>query len=269
MSDVEYRLEQLAEQAGSEVSQLMGRGDYYRERGENTQALKNYVLALEAYANYAKRKSEVISVSVAIQTRYDNPNAGIIFSQTLFELFFLLKLISDFYNPDSIVRVYLESRLVQISNELDEYEQVLDRNDLEKYGNIKSYARAVESNVRQHQDLLSSLNPIKEESDEVFKTIRKVLSKISSEKICPLTLEDSGCFIATAVYGDYFHADIDTFREFRDRVLMKTFLGGLLVKVYYKIGPQAARYVSSRFYTKKILKFLLEHLASVIRSLKR
>jgi hypothetical protein len=155
---------------------------------------------------------------------------------------------------------------VQISKKLDEYERVFDGEALEKYGNIKDYARSLESSVRQHQDQLSSLKPLKDESDELFKTIRKALSDISSQKICPLSLEESGgCFIATAVYSDYFHPDIDTFREFRDNVLMKSFLGCLLVKVYYNIGPKAARYVSSRLYIKKIVRLFLEHLADTIR----
>jgi hypothetical protein len=268
MSDVEYQLEKIAEAAYSEVTRLMERGNYYRERKENSQALNNYVLALEAYANYASKRSKVISISVAVDTQDVNPtNAALVFSQTLFDLCYLLKIISDFYNTDSIVRVYLESRLVQISKKLDEYERVFDGEDLTRYGNIKDYARSLESSVRQHQERLSSLKPLKEESDELFKTIRKALSDISSQKICPLKLEESdGCFIATAVYSDYFHPDIDTFREFRDNVLMKSFLGCLLVKVYYKIGPKVARYVTSRLYIKKIIRLFLEHLADTIRS---
>ncbi len=267
MSDVEYQQVKRAEAAYSEVTRLIERGDYYRERKENSQALNNYVLALEAYANYASQRSEVISISVAVDTRNVNPTkAGLVFSRTLFDLFSLLNIISDYYNTDSIVRLYIESRIVQISKKLDEYERVFDGEDLEKYGNIKDYARSLESSVRQHQDQLSSLKPLKDESDELFKTIRKALSDISSQKICPLSLEESGgCFIATAVYSDYFHPDIDTFREFRDNVLMKSFLGCLLVKVYYNIGPKAARYVSSRLYIKKIVRLFLEHLADTIR----
>lgn len=245
----------------------MERAAYYKERGENAQALNNYIGALKAYVGYAKAKSEIISVSVAIST--GQTQGEIILSETLFELFGLLQLISDFYKSDSIVTAYLESRLVQIYQRLDQYEKVFDKNNLQEYETIADYVRLIQSNVNKNKERLSTLKPIKEESDEVLKIIRKALSDISGTKVCPLNLEESGgCFIATAVYLDYFHTDLDTFREFRDNVLMKNSLGCLMVKVYYKVGPQVAQYVSSQLYLKKILRFFLENMASGIRSRK-
>ena len=268
MSDIEYQLQQMAEQAGNEVSRLIGRGDYYSDRGENAEALKNYISALKAYANYAKRKSEIISVSVAISTQdIDRTNAQIIFSQTLFELFTLLKLISDLCKSDSILRVYLESRLVKISAKLDEYERVFDENELKKYENIRNYARSVESNVHQHKDLLNSLKPIKEESNEALKIIRESLSEISSAKICPLTLEESGgCFIATAAYSTPTHPDLDTFRAFRDEKLLTHWIGNKLVKIYYQLSPSVAEYINQKPRIKRFVRRQLESLATWMRN---
>ncbi|MDT9275816.1 MAG: hypothetical protein P5680_14565 [Limnospira sp. PMC 737.11] len=268
-SDIEYRLEQNANQAGEEVARLMGRGDYYKERDDDAQALKNYISALEAYAIYARLKSQIIAVSVAISTQDVNPNnARIVFSQTLFELFNLLYLISDFYNSNSIVKVYLQSKLVQIAEQLDEYEPVFDEQELNRYSNIKDYAESVKSNVLKNQDNLQNLQPIKEESNESLKTIRKALSDISSEKICPLSLESSGgCFIATAAYSTSIHPDLDTFRKFRDRSLLTNPWGRLFVSVYYQVGPQIAQYVNRSFYLKKIVRLWLEKLASFMRML--
>lgn len=269
MSDVDYQLQKNAEQAGEEVFRLMGRGDYYKERDDNDQALKNYISALEAYGTYARLKSQIIAVSVAIRMQYENPtNAGIVFSQTLFELFNLLYLISDFYGSDSVVKVYLQSKLVEIAENLDKYEPVFDEKELNRYGNIKDYAKSVNSDVLQNKEILGNLKPIKEESDESFKTIRKALSEISSQEICPLTLEESGggCFVATAAYSSSSHPDLDTFRKFRDRTLLTSPFGRLLVSVYYQISPQLAQYVNRSFYLKKIVRFLLEKLASFMRS---
>ncbi|WP_413164278.1 CFI-box-CTERM domain-containing protein [Capilliphycus salinus ALCB114379] len=267
-SDIEYMLKQNADRAREEVVRLMGRGDFYKERKDYTQALKNYISALEAYAIYAKFKSEVIAVSVAISTQDVNPtNAGIVFSQTLFDLFNLLYLISGFYNSDSIVKVYLESKLVQIAEQLDEYEPVFDEKELSRYGNIKDYAKSVNSNVLKNQEKLSNLQPIKEESNESLKTIRKALSDISSEKICPLSLEErGGCFVATAAYSSSNHPDLDTFRQFRDRTLLTNPTGRLLVSVYYQIGPQLAQFVNGSLPLKKLVRFLLEKLASFMRN---
>ncbi len=269
MSDVDYQLQKNAEQAGEEVSRLMGRGDYYKERDDNNQALKNYISALEAYAIHARLKSQIIAVSVAISTQNVNPNnARIVFSQTLFELFNLLYLISGFYDSDSIVKIYLQSKLVQIADQLDKYEPVFNEQELNRYGNIKDYAKSVNSKVIQNQEKLSNLQPIKEESDEFFKTIRKALSEISSQEICPLTLEEAGggCFVATAAYSSSSHPDLDTFRKFRDRTLLTSPFGRLLVSMYYQIGPQLAQYVNRSLYLKKIVRFLLYKLASFMKS---
>lgn len=100
-----------------------------------------------------------------------------------------------------------------------------------------------------------------------MKDIRKALSDISSAKICPLSLEDSGgCFVATAAYSSSNHPDLDTFRKFRDRILLTNPFGRLFVSLYYQIGPQLAQYVNGSLYLKNIVRFLLEKLASFMRS---
>lgn len=106
--------------------------------------MKNYISALKAYVIYAGFRSNVSAVAVALYTRIEDPtSAGIVFSQTLFDLFHLLYLISGFYNSDSLVGIYLQSKLVQIAEKLDEYEPVFDEKQLKRYGNIKDYAKSV------------------------------------------------------------------------------------------------------------------------------
>lgn len=49
-----------------------------------------------------------------------------------------------------------------------------------------------------------------------------------------------GCYIATAVYGDYDAPQVLTLRRFRDDVLMESVLGRAFVRVYYKLSPPVA-----------------------------
>ncbi len=51
----------------------------------------------------------------------------------------------------------------------------------------------------------------------------------------------SGCYIATAVYGDYEHENVRLFRGFRDKVLLNSILGRIFVRVYYAVSPSLAR----------------------------
>ncbi len=51
----------------------------------------------------------------------------------------------------------------------------------------------------------------------------------------------SGCFVATACYGDYNAAEVLVLRNYRDNVLLKTNLGRFAVDVYYIISPPIAR----------------------------
>jgi hypothetical protein len=56
----------------------------------------------------------------------------------------------------------------------------------------------------------------------------------------------AGCFIATATYGSKLHPDVQTLREFRDNVLLKTGWGRALVDFYYRHSPDLACYIAER-----------------------
>ncbi|MEW6026174.1 MAG: PQQ-binding-like beta-propeller repeat protein [Planctomycetota bacterium] len=52
-----------------------------------------------------------------------------------------------------------------------------------------------------------------------------------------------GCFIATAVYGNYNHPNVLVLRNFRDNCLLTNALGRRFVDLYYKISPPVAEYL--------------------------
>jgi len=65
------------------------------------------------------------------------------------------------------------------------------------------------------------------------------------------------CFVATAVYGDSNAPQVQTLREFRDRVLMESDIGRLLVDFYYSGAG------------RKTADFIKNHLPSTIPAIRR
>lgn len=53
-----------------------------------------------------------------------------------------------------------------------------------------------------------------------------------------------GCFIATAVYGDFNAPEVVSLRRWRDQVLSTTILGRAVIEFYYCISPPIARYLA-------------------------
>jgi hypothetical protein len=67
-----------------------------------------------------------------------------------------------------------------------------------------------------------------------------------------------GCFIATAVYPSNC-VQLQTFRNFRDNVLLRNRIGKYLVHFYYRVSPKIADYIKDKKIVKKfILYFILE-----------
>jgi hypothetical protein len=52
--------------------------------------------------------------------------------------------------------------------------------------------------------------------------------------------DQSGCYIATACYGDFNSPEVLFFRQYRDNVLIKNSLGKFLVRLYYIFSPKVA-----------------------------
>jgi hypothetical protein len=70
-------------------------------------------------------------------------------------------------------------------------------------------------------------------------------------------VEESDCFVATAVYGNANAPQVEALREFRDNVLMQSKVGKAFVNFYYGGAGE------------KTANFIREHLPSAISPIKK
>ncbi|OQA63557.1 MAG: hypothetical protein BWY38_03155 [Ignavibacteria bacterium ADurb.Bin266] len=87
-----------------------------------------------------------------------------------------------------------------------------------------------------------------------------VLNKVTSTTEPPKAQSNSseGCFIATAVFGNYEHPVVREFRFFRDTTLSKYKIGKSAIAAYYRISPSLVPIISSKPFAS--VKFLLKGL---------
>jgi hypothetical protein len=72
------------------------------------------------------------------------------------------------------------------------------------------------------------------------------------------TAKKSGCYIATAVYGDYNAPQVAALRHYRDAVLLKTIAGRIIVKLYYSISPGIAAWLTSTVMFNATVRMVLD-----------
>ena len=72
-----------------------------------------------------------------------------------------------------------------------------------------------------------------------------------------------GCFIATAAYGSELAPELDHLRDLRDRYLLATFTGSLLVEVYYRVSPPVADWLRQRPHARGVVRAALVPVVAV------
>lgn len=75
---------------------------------------------------------------------------------------------------------------------------------------------------------------------------------------------NTGCFIATAVYGGHDSPETLVLRRFRDRVLMRSATGRTFVSAYYKMSPAVAAWLERCPGAKRPVRYLLTRLVALI-----
>jgi hypothetical protein len=96
------------------------------------------------------------------------------------------------------------------------------------------------------------------------------LELVSSSTETLLVEEESRCIIATVTYGSELSPEVQFLRNFRDKIVLKTFAGSsfmmLFNRWYYSFSPQVARAIEENNIVQRPLKVLLRPLLGVLRA---
>ena len=80
--------------------------------------------------------------------------------------------------------------------------------------------------------------------------------------------KNTGCYIATAIYGSYEAPEVRVLRKFRDEVLQQSFLGRLFITTYYQLSPPVAERLKGAKRSNQFVKSLLDRWVERLRSKK-
>ncbi|MCB8749831.1 CFI-box-CTERM domain-containing protein [Planktothrix agardhii] len=263
----------MIEKAQREFERYWELGQHFNQQGNKDKASENFVLMFEQFSKMICFEYDPIYLGYDPET-YNNANK----INSLLSMYkFLDVMFASFYDENhshKTILAYLFINEKKILDYLSKLESSFSVDDIKGYQEICSsiknhellFKTKLNGELEKVKNLMESTQPNKT-SDETLKKLRTALAKISELSCFPdFETTGGGCFIATAAYSTTIHPDLDTFRQFRDRTLLTNPLGRVLVSVYYQIGPQLAQYVNRSFYVKKIVRLLLEKLASFMRS---
>jgi hypothetical protein len=239
----------------------MDRAMHFYEKDDYQQALKDFAISFESYIELCALTER------AGKTFYKEDEKMSCLSTLGSYLAFIINSFVKIDKPNEAG--YLTLKFKALVRTLSQNESNLTVDDLESLGRFKknliSFKDSLGEDLEVHKDLVSN--------DTEFSMIQSSLNKICRLKVCPLEPSNSSsssdsCFIATAAYQTSSHADLDTFREFRDRRLLPTYLGRQLVVIYYRLGPKAATIVAINSSIQRRVRKALEVTAILMRKLK-
>ena len=97
---------------------------------------------------------------------------------------------------------------------------------------------------------------------EFFKTSYKSHPASKTEKP---TDNNSGCYVATCVYGSYDCPQVWTLRRYRDNTLGVTWYGRAFIRTYYAISPTLVKWFGETKWFKKMWKGKLDRMVKKLQ----
>ena len=81
----------------------------------------------------------------------------------------------------------------------------------------------------------------------------------------PIEIKQSGCYVATAVYGSYDCPQVWTLRRYRDNILAKSWYGRAFIRTYYAISPTLVKWFGKTNWFKNMWKGKLDRMVKKLQ----
>jgi hypothetical protein len=124
------------------------------------------------------------------------------------------------------------------------------------------------SDLSQHgrEDALNCLNVLCMSSDPILASrAKQLLNELTNNP----GGKKGGCFVATAAYGPH-DCNVVLLQEYRDRIMVRSFLGRCAVRIYYFLSPPLARFIGTSSRRQTLArKFLRPFIAGARRMLEQ
>ena len=72
------------------------------------------------------------------------------------------------------------------------------------------------------------------------------------------THQQSGCYITTSTYGSFDAPEVLCLRQYRDNVLLASWIGRLFIETYYRISPSIAMMMQGKYHFNLIIRSILD-----------
>lgn len=118
----------------------------------------------------------------------------------------------------------------------------------------KSFQDAVDSLSRDEASLVAGSDDVRREAIALRDASITFSKEPETTEIVNPT-KKAMCFIATAAYGSAVAPEVAILSNFRDQVLLKSFMGRVFVRCYYFLSPPLARSVAKNMLWRRLAKY--------------
>jgi len=97
-------------------------------------------------------------------------------------------------------------------------------------------------------------------------SVRCVRVDLTGSSSSNTATSESGCYIATAVYGSYDCPEVWTLRRFRDNELSNLWLGRWFIRIYYAVSPKIVELFGNKKWFSKLWKPIINKIVHKLQN---